>query len=273
MDTHQNIKPDTPVTVGILCEIDGDGKRKTCDRWAKPFEKAGMNVEYIPAGADDLDVRLSRIHGLLLPGGDSNIHPLFYDPDYEESEASKTERRDIARDRTAIELAQKAYALNIPTLGICRGMQEMMVAFGGALETLNTDINHAKGYEAVREDGSRCFETMDRLIHPIEIVPGGLLDDIYDRKTFLVNSIHMQGVTRDFWEHDRNKDIREVFRIEAIAPDGVIEAISTHPVHEKRFFVGLQAHFELPGPLQISIFTSFRRKIRDYAAEKQDASA
>lgn len=265
MSTPQNINPDTPVTVGILAQIDKAGAVKICDRWARPFEKAGMSVEYIRAGADNLDEVLGRVHGLLLPGGDSNIHPLFYDPDYEESETSKTEQRDIARDRTAIELAQKAYMLDLPTLGICRGMQEMMVAFGGALETLNTDINHAKGYEAVREDGSRCLETMDRIVHPIEIVPGGLLDKIYDQKTFSVNSIHMQGITRDFWAHERNNDLREIFRVEAYAPDGVIEAISTHPAHEKRFFVGLQAHFELPGPLQISIFTPFRRVIRNYA--------
>ncbi|HOO81958.1 MAG TPA: gamma-glutamyl-gamma-aminobutyrate hydrolase family protein [Alphaproteobacteria bacterium] len=268
MNAHKNIKPDNHVRVGILAERNENGEVSICERWARPFEKAGMNVEYIPVGAENIDEILDRIHGLLLPGGDSNINPYFYDPGQLNDHLSIAQQRDIARDRTAIALAQKAYALNIPTLGICRGMQEMLVAFGGALETLNTQINHAQGYNAVLADGTRCFETMDRPVHEIEIVPGGLLDSIYDKKNFFVNSIHMQGITHEFWQHDRNKDLREVFRVEAYAPDGVIEAISTHREHEKRFFVGLQAHFELPGALHISIFTPFRREIRDYAANK-----
>jgi len=265
---NKNIKPDNHVRVGILAEINESGEIDICERWAVPFEKAGMVVEYIPAGAGNIDEIMEHIHGLLLPGGDSNINPYFYEPDQLGTCLSEAQERDIARDRTAITLAQKAYEMNIPTLGICRGMQEMLVAFGGVLETLNTEINHAQGYDAVLADGTRCFETMDRPVHEIEIVSGGLLDDIYYKKKFLVNSIHMQGITSEYWKNERNKGARAIFRIEAVAPDGVIEAISVDSKHDKYFFVGLQAHFELPGPLQISIFTPFRRHIRDYAAQK-----
>ena len=251
------------VTVGILANVNQNGEIDLCNRWAKPFEKAGIEVRYIPAGSENLNETLESVHGLLLPGGDSNIHPVFYDHDILESDISSEELRDIERDKTAIALIQKAYDLDIPTLGICRGMQEMIVAFGGQLQKLDfSQINHAAGYEAaLNETGERRQQEMDRRVHDIEIQPGGFLDEIYADKTFPVNSIHYEGITEKQWASIRNEAVRNVFHIEALAPDGVIEGISAK---DKSCVIGVQAHFELEGPLHEALFGLFFEKVRKY---------
>ena len=237
------------------------GEIAICDRWAAPFEKAGIGVQYIPVGEQNIDGALTDIQGLLLPGGDSNIHPVFYDPDIIEDDLTDEENRNIERDKTAIALIQKAYDMDIPTLGICRGMQEMIVAFGGQLQKLDFSlINHAAGYEAAQnEDGQRCPQDMDKRVHDVEVQPGGFLDEIYTDKTFPVNSIHHEGITQKQWASIRNQTARNVFRIEALAPDGVIEGISAK---DKRCVIGVQAHFELEGPLHEALFGLFFDKIR-----------
>lgn len=250
--------------VGILANTAQGGAFDICERWATPFERAGIDVRYIPVGAKDIAEHLTSVNGLLLPGGDSNIHPIFYDPEIVEDTLTDEENRNIERDKTAIALIQKAYDLDIPTLGICRGMQEMIVAFGGQLQKLDfSTINHATGYEAAQtEGGQRCQEEMDKLVHDLKLEPGGFLDQIYESKTFPVNSIHFEGITQKQWASIRNDTVRNVFRIEALAPDGVIEGISAL---DKTFILGVQAHFELEGPLHEALFGLFFAKIRERA--------
>jgi len=73
-----------------------------------------------------------------------------------------------------------------------------------------------------------------------------------------VNSVHMEGITRCIWELDTCKDMREVFRINAMAPDGVIEAVSAIG---KSFFMGFQAHFEFCGEMHDRVYGYFLEKI------------
>ncbi len=257
------LKPSAHLRVGVLAPLDECGGFCLDPRWAKPFEKAGIAVRCIPVGCENIAESLHNIHGLLLPGGDSNIHPIFYNPKIAEDNFSSEEDRDIDRDKTAIALIQKAYDLDIPTLGICRGMQEMIVAFGGQLQKLDfSQIDHAAGYEAAKsETGQRCTEDMDKRIHDVEVQPGGFLDNIYTDKNFAVNSIHHEGITEKQWASIRNKTARNVFRIEALAPDGVIEGISAK---DKACIIGVQAHFELEGPLHDGLFGLFFEKVHEY---------
>ncbi|MEZ5815219.1 MAG: gamma-glutamyl-gamma-aminobutyrate hydrolase family protein [Alphaproteobacteria bacterium] len=237
-DYLQRMK-ETPETlrVGVLAPVDGEGRVQLCERWTAPFVNNGMEtlrlpVEPLPYPDPEQPYKipveeiLSHIDGLLLPGGHSHIHPSIYMPYVTRPE----DRFEPARDYYAIALVKAAHKQKIPTLAICRGMQEMGVAFGMHLEKLEKGfIDHAEGYE---HDGN--FERMDELVHDITVQPGGVLADIFGNITRGVNSIHEYGFTLDRCR------LNEAFRIEALAPDNVIEAMSS----KDRVFLAMQAHPE-----------------------------
>ncbi len=269
MTTHNTSYTGQPIRVGILAPKDEFDQIKLCSRWMEPFERAGIEVVHIPVGTENIREALGDVHGLLLPGGDANIHPIFYGGEKME----KPDLRDIERDHTAIRLVLEAYKRDIPTFGICRGMQEMIVAFGGQIDDLDTSIiDHAKGYQIapINEKGQRNHEAMDTRVHEFEIQAGGILAGVFNEKTWMVNSIHGQGITLDQFKSARNKRLRDRFRIEALAPDGVVEAISAK---EKQFFLGVQPHFELEGPMHEAVFGAFFRNIHQYAQRQHIVTA
>ena len=70
------------------------------------------------------------------------------------------------------------------------------------------------------------------LRHSIKLSPGGLLKELTKIDEVMVNSLHGQGIDR----------VADRFTIEAISPDGVIEAISMQGTES--FTVGVQWHAE-----------------------------
>lgn len=242
--------PDT-LRVGIMACLDKNGDIGLCDRWAKPFEKIEMEVVKIPVGTENISEILECLDGLLMPGGHSNIHPSFYAG---ANAPTEEDLYDYERDVYAIELLKEAYSLDIPVLGVCRGMQEMVVAFGGALEKLDDDpINHAQGYAF---DGDH--EKMDAPVHWVSVVPGGIFSGLYRRTEFEVNSIHFYGLKEEGW------NLGDQFQIELLAPDGVIEAMSAKG---KGFFIGVQPHFEWEGRLHDRLFGAFFDAIHAHHAK------
>ena len=243
--------------VGVLAPVNGEGNVDLDKRWTKPLAQRGFEVIRIPVKPlDDPESNaafeaLEHLDGLLMPGGDSNIHPSIYKQFVTQSD----ELHDVDRDLFAIELLRDAYGRDLPVLGICRGFQEMVVAFGGELTRLDQDgeFNHAAGYDAPVVEGRRCQKTMDLPVHPIEIQSGGHLARIFEKKVFLVNSIHVDGTKA------LKGKLADEFHVEAMAPDGVIEGISAK---NKSFFMGLQPHYELPGPQHRGVYDEFERYIR-----------
>ena len=92
-----------------------------------------------------------------------------------------------------------------------------------------------------------------RPAHNIEILSGGLLDKITGLKNANVNSLHAQGIDQ----------LGSGLKIEAVAPDGVIEAISSSDPNT--FALGVQWHPEWPRPLNFvntKIFEAFGEACR-----------
>src|SRR5262249_44421400 len=81
-----------------------------------------------PALADDPDGALERIDGLILAGG-HDVDPSSYGA----GPHPATTRTVPERDRIEFALARRAVELDMPLLGICRGMQVLNVALGGTL--------------------------------------------------------------------------------------------------------------------------------------------
>jgi putative glutamine amidotransferase len=215
---------------------------------------AGGMPLIIPALGELLDVPtlLEGFDGLLFTGSPSNVEPLHY----QGPSSDPGTHHDPERDSTTLPLIRAAVAIGIPVLGICRGYQEMNVAFGGSL---HQKVHEVAGLMDHREPAEEALALQYAARHPVQVQPGGLLERIGLYGQVSVNSLHGQGVER----------LAPGLRIEALAPDGLIEAFSVEAA--RRFALGVQWHPEWQvqeNPPYLSIFQAFGEACRDRRRER-----
>ena len=171
---------------------------------------AGCQPLVVPsASGDEIDALLDLADGLLLTGSPSNVHPSHFD----EGVHNPALPLDTERDAWTLQLIPQALARGVPLLAICRGTQEVNVALGGSLHQA---VQEVPGYNDHRADDTATAAVQYAASHAVTVESGGLLAGLLDRSHFDVNSLHGQAVNR----------LAESLRVEARAPDGVIEAYS-----------------------------------------------
>ena len=124
-----------------------------------------------PSLAQDLglDELLERLDGLLFTGSPSNVEPHHY----EGPPSDPGTLHDPARDATTLPLIRKAVSASAcRCFGICRGFQEMNVAFGG---TLHQKLHEVPGFLDHRDDNSQPLDVQYGPAHEVTLEPGGLL--------------------------------------------------------------------------------------------------
>ena len=210
----------------------------------------------IPAIGSQVDIRgvLDALDGLLLPGSPSNVHPSEYGDEPLDAEIL----HDPERDATSLPLIRSAVQLGLPVLAICRGIQELNVALGGTLHQRVHEIPGRLNHRSRRESPDGAYGPA----HPVALTPGGLLAGLAGSPEIMVNSLHSQGIDRP----------AAGLRVEAVAPDGQIEAVS---LPEARFVVGVQWHPEykaLENPFSAALFSAFAQACRAAAAGLAAAS-
>jgi len=170
-------------------------------------QAAGAVPLLIPSlGEEDLGAILGEVDGILLTGSPSNVEPHRYsgppsDPDT---------LHDPHRDATTLPLIPRVVAAGMPLLALCRGFQEMNVAYGG---TLWQKVQDVPGFADHRENKEDPLEKQYAPAHEVELVQGGQLHRIAGVERVMVNSLHSQGVQR----------LGDGLEIEARAPDGLVE--------------------------------------------------
>lgn len=172
----------------------------------------------------DLDEILTRVDGVLLTGSPSNVEPHHYNG----PASTPGTWHDPHRDATTLPMIPRVVKAGLPLLAVCRGFQEMNVAFGG---TLHQKL-HEVGFNDHRDDESQPLETQYGPAHEVALTPGGLFSGWMERERMTVNSLHSQGV------HVLGKGLS----VEATAPDGVIEAFRV--TDAPSFAVAVQWHPE-----------------------------
>ncbi|MEO4049310.1 gamma-glutamyl-gamma-aminobutyrate hydrolase family protein [Pseudomonas sp. CAU 1711] len=200
----------------------------------------------------DQDTLLASIDGLLFTGSPSNVEPHHYSGP---ASAAGT-LHDSARDATTLPLIRKAIAAGIPVLGICRGFQEINVAFGGSL---HQRVQEVAGMLDHREPADEPVEIQYATRHAVSVQPGGVLAGLGLPSEIPVNSIHGQGVQR----------LAPGLRVEALAPDGLIEAFSVEGAPS--FALGVQWHPEWQvrsNPNYLAIFQAFGEACRKKAGQR-----
>ena len=190
---------------------------------------------------------LSMIDGLLLSGG-VDVDPFFYG----EEPKPKMGRIDVSRDYVESWLITRAIEMNLPILGICRGIQMLNVAAGGTLyQDLSMSSNPVLKHRQMAP-GSHAT-------HTIHVREGSRLMDILKHSKFRVNSFHHQAV----------KDAAPGFVVTASTRDGIIEAIEDTR-HD--FVVGVQFHPELMWentPPIMTLFATFVSEAKAYKRERE----
>jgi putative glutamine amidotransferase len=199
----------------------------------------------------DLETLLSLVDGILLTGARANVHPTRFNMPPSKAHEPYDERRD----EMALRLVTTCIDRGVPLFGICRGFQEMNVAYGGTL------------HPEIREIPGRMNHRMPRLetgeIHPdpkvvfadrheVTLVDGGAFATLLGRKAVRVNSLHGQGIDQP--------GARIV--VEGVAEDGTIEAIRV--ADSPTFSLGVQWHAEYDpqtNPVNRALFEAFGKAI------------
>jgi len=121
--------------IGIPCQADyreGSGRPIYCNNrsYVHAIEHAGGVPVLIPMVNDlgTLHTLLERLDGILFSGG-TDIQPVHYGEDPH----PLLGKVDQQLDELELTMARWALTENIPTLGVCRGMQLVNVALGGTL--------------------------------------------------------------------------------------------------------------------------------------------
>lgn len=216
--------------------------------YVEALRRAGAIPVIIPPQPENAVDVIDSLDGILLAGGE-DCDPAVYGEEAHET----VQPMDRRRQENDLSLARMARERNIPTLGICLGMQMMNVAGGGTLiqdidSAVDTSIRHVSSPD-------------DRARHGVTVDPGTELATLIGSGEFSVNSSHHQAVGR----------VGDGLRVTAKSPDGIVEAIED-PQHP--FYVGVQWHPEdMPGEEAATrMFDAFVGAARHHAERKKKPS-
>lgn len=199
---------ETRPVLGVTCcnrSFGGETAQVVIDRYVTAAMRHGdVAALLVPALPDLMSAAevAPRLDGLLLTGSPSNVEPARY------GDASPGDGPfDPARDEMTMALVAEMVRLQRPVIGVCRGFEEVNVAFGGTL---------ARGVAGHHAPDDAPLEALFAHGHEVALEPGGKLAAAYGRDRLTVNSVHYQAIDR----------LGPGLRVEARAPDGLIEAVS-----------------------------------------------
>ncbi len=228
--------------VGLNCDFIPAGKAtkphlRLNQGYAESVLTAGGLPVLMPMLEKEAEIRqfLERLDGFILTGG-LDMDPRRMGLPRHHAVQPMPERRE-ERDRLLVRILLE---LQLPLLGIGVGMQQLNVACGGSL------------FMHLPEDCPRTMPHSDPSCtgphrHLVNMKAGSRLEEIYGGTELLVNSNHHQAVNK----------VGAQFRVAAVAPDGVIEALEA--LDPNWFCIALQWHPEADSSsaLDLQLFECF----------------
>ncbi|HLI99279.1 MAG TPA: gamma-glutamyl-gamma-aminobutyrate hydrolase family protein [Bradyrhizobium sp.] len=200
----------------------------------------------------DIGTLLDTVDGILLTGARANVHPKHFrtEPD------ARHEPFDLHRDELALKLSEVCVGRGVPLFGICRGLQEMNVAFGGSLHPEIRDLPGRMNHRMPRLENGEIHPDPNVVFadrHEVRLLAGGTFAELLGCDTIRVNSLHGQGILVP----------GERVVVEGLAEDGTIEAIRI--AEAPSFALGVQWHAEYDpqrNPINRALFEAFGKALR-----------
>ena len=210
--------------------------------YVKAVEMAGGSPLIIPVvdQLESISPVLNILDGIIFSGG-TDIDPQCYGELMQFSSLGI----EPVRDAHEIRLVKKVLdEMDIPVMGICRGMQLLNVAYGG---TLYQDLEQQR-----KKEFNHCMEMYPKYnsTHDVVLQDQSFLKSIFQKSTIGVNSLHHQGI----------KTLGKGFAVTGTASDGLTEGIE---LSGDRCVFGVQFHPEMMvdnDPELRKIFEAFVKK-------------
>ena len=208
------------------------------DRYTQAILKAGGIPIVLPIHSSRRAIQkaLESLDGILVTGGNFDIHPTIY------GEEPLEGLGQVKEERTQFELELISLSLerDLPLLGVCGGEQAINVALGGSLyQDIATQVPF------VIEHQQRTPK--DQKGHQIKLHQGTKLKQIVGCETLGVNTTHHQAV----------KKLGKGLITNASSEDGIVEGIESN---NHSFVLGVQWHPEFlidKDSAQLRIFSTF----------------
>jgi putative glutamine amidotransferase len=206
----------------------------------------------------DIGALFDTVDGILLTGARANVHPSRFGED----EHPAYEPYDEPRDALALQLVEACVSRGVPLFGICRGFQEMNVAYGGSLHPEIRELPGRLNHRAPRLPNGEFHPDVavvfaDR--HDVRLTPGGVFATLLGTETIRVNSLHGQGILEP----------GQRIVVEGTAEDGTVEAIQVGGA--PGFALGVQWHAEYDpqsNAVNRKLFEAFAAAIAKYRRER-----
>jgi putative glutamine amidotransferase len=244
--------PRKPVVAIAACvrEINEVPFHSVHDKYVRAIAKVcDATPVIVPAFGDEATEELvDRFDGFVFPGSPSNVDPSHYDG----PAAREGVKQDAHRDATTLPLLRALLEAEAPVLAICRGIQELNVACGGTLHQHVQELPGKLDHRAPPRELPVAVRYAPEH-HHVDFTSDGLLRSLAGTDRVMVNSLHHQGIDR----------LGEGLAVEAVAPDGLIEAVRY--MQAKRLVLGVQWHPEACidfDAFSRAIFETFREALR-----------
>jgi putative glutamine amidotransferase len=195
----------------------------------------------------DIGALLDAVDGILLTGARANVHPARFG----RQEDPRHEPYDHDRDALALALIETCVARGVPLFGICRGFQEMNVAFGGSLHPEIRELPGRMNHRMPRLPNGEIHPDLEVIFadrHDVSLTPDGVFAKLLGCASIRVNSLHGQGIL----------ELGQRIVVEGVAEDGTIEAIRI--ADAPGFALGVQWHAEhdaARNPVNRKLFEAF----------------
>jgi putative glutamine amidotransferase len=207
-------------TIGFTRATDED-RYQLYVKWLRTIDPLFEYINFYRMDQPDALSALDRCSGLVLTGG-VDVHPSYYGKAEEESRCEL----DLSRDFLEFALIEKALAMKLPLLAICRGEQILNVSQGGDL-IVDIPADHGKSV-------LHSSDTDQLAYHSIAIDTTSILCRLIKTNSFDIVSVHHQAV----------KTLAPCFRAAAFADDGIIEAFEWKEPEGKSYLNAVQWHPE-----------------------------
>ena len=211
----------------------------------------------------DIDALLGAVDGILLTGARANVHPSRFGV----TPHPKHEPYDQERDAMALALVEACVARSIPIFGICRGLQEMNVAFGGTLHPEIRELPGRMNHRMPRLENGEIHPDPEVVFadrHDVDLAKEGVFARLLGCDRIRVNSLHGQGI----------KTLGKGLEPLARAEDGLIEAF--HAPSLSPFLFAVQWHPEwqaAQNPDSVKMFEAFGEACRQHRKGGQRSAA